>query len=165
MGALEVLESKTINHTSMFKKLILKLFNIYPNIISFKEVFDLIGFPIITFTQGGRKFHFLFDTGTNHNIIDSNVLKYLEYEKVKQEGQVTLSGMDGIKHDVELCNITLYYKDQAYPFIYLSKDLKETFALFKKDFGIQLSGMIGTEFFAQYQYVIDFKDFIAYSKA
>lgn len=148
----------------MFKKLLLKLFNIYPNIISFKEVFDLIGFPIITFTQNGKKFHFLFDTGTNHNIIDSSILKYLDYEKVPSSEINTLSGMDGIKHEVGLCNITLYYKDQAYPFTYLSKDLKKTFALFKKDFGIQLSGMVGTEFFAKYKYVIDFKDFIAYSK-
>ena len=149
----------------MFKKLLLKLFNIYPNIISFREVFDLIGFPIITFTQNGKKFHFLFDTGTNHNVIDSNVLKYLDYEKVDNKEKTTLSGMDGIQHKVDLCNITLNYKDQAYPFIYLAKDLKETFKLFKKDFGIQLSGMIGTEFFAKYQYVIDFKDFVAYSKA
>ena len=149
----------------MFKKLLLKLFNIYPNIISFREVFDLIGFPIITFTQNGKKFHFLFDTGTNHNVIDSNVLKYLDYEKVDNKEKTTLSGMDGIRHKVDLCNITLYYKDQAYPFTYLAKDLKETFSLFKKDFGIQLSGMVGTEFFAKYQYVIDFKDFVAYSKA
>ena len=149
----------------MIKKLILKLFNIYPNIISFKEVFDLIGFPIITFNQNGKKFHFLFDTGTNHNVIDSNVLKYLDYENINTEEDNTLSGMDGIRHKVNVCNITLYYKDQAYPFVYLSKDLKDTFDLFKKDFGIQLSGMIGTEFFAKYKYVLDFKDFIAYSKA
>ena len=149
----------------MFKKIILKLFNIYPNIISFKEVFDLIGFPIITFTQNGKKFHFLFDTGTNHNIINSEILENIDYEEVKDNDEYILSGMDGIKHKVGLCNITFYYKDQAYPFTYLSKDLKNTFDLFKKDYGIQLSGMIGTEFFAKYQYVIDFKDFIAYSKA
>ena len=147
----------------MFKKAILKLFNIYPNIISFKEVFDLIGFPIITFTQNGRKFHFLFDTGANDNIIDSNVLKYLDHEKL--DGKGTLSGLGGVNSTVTACNITLKYKDTEYPFLYLVRDMKDTFDLFKKDFGIQLSGVIGTKFFAEYKYVIDFKDFIAYSKA
>ena len=147
----------------MIKKLILKIFNIYPDVISFKEVFDLIGFPIITFTQNGRKFHFLFDTGANDNIIDSNVLKYLDYEKLDR--QARLSGLDNVEHVVPFCNITLCYKKQEYPFTYLAKDMKDTFDAFKRDYHIQLSGVIGTKFFAKYKYVIDFEDFIAYSKA
>lgn len=126
----------------------------------------MVGFPIITFTQNNKKFHFLFDTGSNHNIIDSSVLKYLDYETVEGTGEkYVVSGLEGSEQEVPTCNITLYYKDQAYPFMYLSKDLKDTFDLFKKDFGIRLSGIVGTEFFAKYKYVIDFKDFVAYSKA
>lgn len=147
----------------MFKKLILRFFNIYPNIMSFREVFDLIGFPIITFTHKGKKYHFLFDTGSNNNVIDSNLLKELTCTKTEQ--QTYLSGMDGIKHTADIYDITFSYKNQDYPFYYTAQDLKDTFAAFKKDFGIQLSGMIGTAFFAKYQYVIDFKDFVAYSKA
>ena len=130
--------------------------------MSFKEVFDLVGFPIITFMNNGKKYHFLFDTGSNNNVINSSLIKELKCEKASTSG--FLSGLDGISHEVEHYNITFSYKNQEYPFVYIAKDLDETFRLFKKDFGVQLSGMIGTGFFAKYQYVIDFKDFIAYSK-
>lgn len=146
----------------MIKRLLLKLFNIYPNIISFKEIIDLTGFPIITFWQKGRKLHFLLDTGSNDNIIDSDILKKLDHEMLEEER--VLSGLDGIENKAKTCNLTLSYKSQEYPFTYLVNDMAPAFSTFKKEHHIQLAGIIGVKFFQKYKYVLDFADMIAYSK-
>ena len=42
--------------------------------ISFREAIDLVGLPIITFYNEGKKFNFLLDTGATISVIDSNIL-------------------------------------------------------------------------------------------
>ena len=131
--------------------------------ISFQQAMDLTGLPIISLSQGKEKFNFLLDTGSNDNIIDSNILDEIKHEK-KLDYQGTLSGLDGIKNEVTACNISLSYKDKEYPFTYLVKDMKPAFDMMKSDFGVNLHGIIGSRFFNEYKYVLDFADLIAYSK-
>lgn len=146
----------------MIKKIIQKVFNIYPNAMSFRETMDLTGLPIVTFYQGEKKFNFLLDTGSNDNIIDSNILDQLNHNKIDYEG--TITGLDGIVNKVTACNIDFSYKEQHYPFAYLIKDMKGPFDLMKKDYGVNLHGIIGSKFFNKFKYILDFAELIAYSK-
>lgn len=147
----------------MIKKFISKLFDIHPDAMSFKQGMDLTGIPVCTFNQGDKKLNFILDTGSTDNIIDSNVLKKIEHQMVEGASN-TLTGMDGITHKVEVCNITVSYKDREYPFTYLVKDMKAPFAMFKRDYGVNIHGMIGSNFFNHFRYVLDFGELIAYSK-
>lgn len=147
----------------MFKKIIRKMIGLEPsNSISFQQAYDLTGFPIISLAQGKDKYNFLLDTGSTDNVIDSNILEQIEHEKIDYQG--TLTGLDGIRNEVAACNITLSYKDMDYPFTYLVKDMKPAFDMMKSDFGVNLHGIIGSRFFNEYKYVLDFADLIAYSK-
>lgn len=157
-------EGQTNNNKTdiMLKKLFNKIFDIHPKAISFRESMDLTGLPMVTFYQGDRKYNFLFDTGSNDNIIDASVLDEVDYEKVDYEG--TLSGLDGKVHKVDKCNITFSYKDEVYPFDYLIKDMRAPFDLMKNDYGVNLHGVIGSRFFNKFKYVLDFDALIAYTK-
>lgn len=151
----------------IFKKIINRIIDYHPSAISFKESMDLTGLPIITFCQIDEKgnenrFNFLLDTGSNDNVIDSNVLKDIEHEKVDYNG--TLSGLDGIVNKVTACNISFFYKDREYPYFYLVKDMSAPFKTMKSDYGVTLHGILGSRFFNKFRYVLDFADLKVYNK-
>lgn len=130
--------------------------------MSFKESMDFFNLPVVTFYQNDKKFNFLLDTGSNDCIIDSNILKEIEHEKIDEK--VKLSGLEGINHTVNLCKITMSYKNTDYPFVYLIQDLSEVFGSIKEETGLTLHGLLGSKFFNKYNYVLDFADLIAYTK-
>lgn len=133
-----------------------------PEYISFREGFDLTAMPIAIFYQGDKKLTFLLDTGANDCIIDKNILKDIDYEM--WEESTTVFGLNGEKDAVDICNITLSYKDRSYPYSYLIRDMSGAFSLIKKETGVTLHGLLGSKFFNEYKYVLDFDELVAYSK-
>lgn len=147
----------------MIKKLFNKFFSTNQDIMSFQQSFDLTGLPIVTLQQGENKFNFLLDTGANNNIIDKRVLKDIEYT-LNKDMKSNLSGLEGTKNVVDICNISFSYKDKEFPFFYLINDMEVIFNDIKQTTGVTLHGILGSSFFNKYKYVIDFKELIAYSK-
>lgn len=148
----------------MFKKLFNRLFNSQPeNAISFKQGFELTEMPICTLYQNGKLWNFLLDTGSNDSIIDANIIDQIEHTERKDKTE--LFGLDGHKHKVNMCDISLSYKNQKFPFCYLIKDMSGPFGLIKQDTGVNLHGIIGSKFFNKYKYILDFDELIAYSKS
>lgn len=132
------------------------------NTMSFKETFDLTEMPIVTFYQGDKKINFLLDTGSNNNIIDEGMLKELKYKT--SNAKTNLAGVDGINHTVDVCVLTITYKDKDYTYPYLVKDMSPIFGSIKKESGANIHGILGAKFFNKFKYVLDFSELIAYSK-
>lgn len=130
--------------------------------MSFKEGFDLTEMPIVTFQCGDRKLNFLLDTGSNNSVIDSNVLDSIPYEK--REGSSSLFGLEGQVVTVSVCYIKLSYKGKDYGYDYLIKDMSQPFGQIKKECGVTLHGLLGSNFFNEFRYVLDFDSLTAYSK-
>lgn len=149
----------------MIKRFFNKLFknNDTSDAVSFKSSMDLTGLPIVTFYQGEKKLNFLLDTGATDSIIDSNVLDSIEH--AESDAATTLMGIDGKKKIVPFCLITLSYNNKDYTFTYLANDMSEAFAHVKNDTGVSLHGIIGSNFFNKFKYILDFNELIAYSKA
>ena len=145
----------------MIKKIFNKIFK-QKNGMSFRQGFDLTELPIVTLYQGNKRYNFLLDTGSNDSIIDSNILKQMEYKKT--DGQSDLFGLGGSTTRVSICNITLSYKDREYNYDYLVNDMSAPFDRIKQSSGVILHGIIGSKFFNQFKYVLDFDELIAYSK-
>jgi len=147
----------------MIKKLINKLFNKQSEVMSFKQGMDLTDLPVVTFNQNDNKFNFLLDTGSSDCIIDSNILDKLEYSMSNAENM--LFGLDGVKRRAPICLISLFHNDMEYRYSYLISDMKEPFSHIKLETGVTLHGIIGSKFFNEFKYVLDFDKLIAYSKA
>ena len=147
----------------MIKKLLYKYLGLHPNSISFYETFNLTGLPIVTFEQGDQKLNFILDTGSDHNVIDSNILENIKHIQINEKFK--LSGLDNVKHEVSCHDITLHYKDIEFTSMFLAKDLKDVSAEVKRQRGVEVHGFLGSLFFNKYKYILDFKHLIAYSKA
>lgn len=132
------------------------------NIMSFKAGFDLTELPVVTFYNGENKLNFLLDTGSNNCIIDSNIIDNIEH--TKSDSTSTVFGLEGNKQNANICTITLTYNDNDYTYDYLVVDMKEAFNQMKTDTGVTLHGLLGSNFFNKFKYVLDFNELIAYSK-
>lgn len=132
------------------------------NSISFQQGFELAELPIVTFSQGINKFNFLLDTGANNNIIDKRVLDFIKYEPVNYTSDIM--GFEGNKVNVELCTITLSYNDKDYSFFYLICDMSKVFDQVKKDNDVIIHGIIGSKFFHEFHFVLDFESMKMYRK-
>lgn len=130
--------------------------------ISFKESFDLTDMPIISFRNNGKTLNFLLDTGSTISHIDRSVINDLEFIKLKRKAVVT--GLEGITTQNRSIKMDIEYKGKPYGEVFSVSDLSGPFDQIKKESGVNLHGILGTSFFNTYKYVIDFKEFIAYSK-
>lgn len=133
-----------------------------PEAISFKTAMELLELPVITFYVGDKKLHFLLDTGSNKSIINTKVLNFIPYEDTHEKSK--LFGLEGNVQETSYVNIDLLYNDKSFPTKFQSVDMSNAFRTIKKENGVTLHGILGTEFFNNYKYVIDFNELIAYSK-
>lgn len=147
----------------MFKKIINKILGKPKDTMSFMESMNLVDLPVVTFFQDNNKFNFLLDTGSSNSIINKSILPNLNYKVIKENAS-TLMGMDGIKHDVDTCEITVFYKEREYTSEYLIQDMTNPFESIKQASGVTIHGILGSKFFNRFKYILDFNELIAYSK-
>jgi predicted aspartyl protease len=130
--------------------------------ISFSKGFISPNIPIATFHQGDKELNFIIDTGSDNNIIDSNVLPELQYEMV--EDKMNLTGLGGSR-EVGICNIVFSYEDEEYSTPFLISDMKEAFNMIRECHAIPIHGMLGSKFLKRQNIILDFNKMVAYNKA
>lgn len=131
--------------------------------MSFKEAMDLVELPVITFYNGNTKLNFLLDTGSNKNIINNVVLESLNYKKIDEDG-IPVIGFNGTASIAESIEMDFNYKDKIYSSNFQVLDMQEAFSQVKAETGVQIHGILGSLFFQEYGYVLDFESLVAYSK-
>lgn len=146
----------------MIKKIIHKFLNIHPDAMSFQNSMDLAELPVVTFRQGEKKINFLLDTGSNNCVIDSNILKSIDHKMLDVETNIL--GLEGNAQKTGVCTIKMSYKDKEYEYPYVIQDMSAAFDSIKKETGVTVNGMLGSKFFNEFKYVLDFDELIAYSK-
>lgn len=146
----------------MIKKIIHKFLNIHPDAMSFQNSMDLAELPVVTFRQGDKKINFLLDTGSNNCVIDSNILKSIDHKMLDVETNIL--GLEGNAQKTGVCTIKMSYKDREYEYPYVIQDMSAAFDSIKKETGVTVNGMLGSKFFNEFKYVLDFDELIAYSK-
>lgn len=131
--------------------------------IPFKESVDLVGLPIVTFTNNGQKLHFLLDTGSDDSHIIPSVLNKLTIlsEEKSTNPVVTAGGNLESAGDVTL-NIS--YKHHTFLNTFKVSDMEQVFKEAFGSKGIVVHGILGSIFFNKYNYILDFKELQATSK-
>ena len=128
--------------------------------MSFQASIDLANLPIVTFYQGNKKYNFLLDTGTMGNIIDSNC----NIIHTPTEGGSIITGAAGDTIQATYSHLVLYYKDLKFETETQVTDMSKPFKTLKENTGVTLHGLLGTDFFRDYGYILDYYNMIAYPK-
>lgn len=130
--------------------------------MSFKESMNLTELPIVTFYNGSTKLNFLLDTGANLCVINSRIIDSLNYKKLDEKGSVF--GMEGNFVDIDYISMDFTYNSKSYSSSFQVVDMQEAFDRIKQESGVTVHGILGSKFFEEYKYVLDFKELIAYTK-
>lgn len=126
---------------------------------SFKQSLDLTGLPIITFYQGDKKLNFLIDTGSTGCHIDSRYVP----KDATPAGTTSVFGMEGNSQQAHSYFLNIYLNDRKYVVECLASNLTNAFNEVKSTTGVTLHGILGSNFFKKYNYIIDFEEFIFYT--
>lgn len=130
--------------------------------MSFRESMNLTELPVVTFYNGTNKLNFLLDTGANMCVINSKIIDTLTYKKLNETGAIY--GMEGNITEIEYISMDFTYKDKIYSTTFQVVDMQDAFDRIKQESGVTIHGILGSKFFEEYKYVLDFKELIAYSK-
>lgn len=129
--------------------------------MSFIESLNLTGLPIISFTNNDDIINLVLDTGSNTSIINSETLAKLRYKTSSVKNSVI--GITGESKESNYVLIPLEYKGREYEMKCLATDMGESIKAIKEAYGVTIHGVLGTGFFKQYKYILDFNEMIAYS--
>lgn len=121
--------------------------------------------PVITLNNNGIAFNFLIDTGSNISHICPTAAKLIEHNGLKSSN-TTIAGLGGMSKGTTVCNAK--FKDtlnKEYEIkLTISEGLEDTTKCIKESVGIEIHGLLGTDFLQKYKYVIDFKELEVYAK-
>lgn len=130
--------------------------------MSFMESMDLTGLPIVTFLIDNKKYNFLLDTGANYSVINSSLIDDITHTKIDKQSSVI--GMEGNAVISNFIDIILTYKNKKFQESFQVINMDSAFNKIKKESGVAICGILGSEFFRRYNYILDFKELIVYSK-
>lgn len=129
--------------------------------LSFADTMGRLNLPIVSLTNNGQTFKFLIDTGATLSLVDSNILDKLDYSKLDIKG--TAYGIDGNVVNVDYVAMTLSHGDTEFTEQFQVMRL-DAFDNLREADNIDLVGILGGAFLKRYNFVVDYKELIAYTK-
>lgn len=113
--------------------------------------------PLILVEVKDKYLSFILDTGSTCSLIDSNVVEYFK-DIVEPVGDYYVSGIEGTKHKVDIITLPFTFEGQVYKPKLCVKPLLDAFKGIEDENGIQVHGLLGTDFLLENQWIIDFKE-------
>lgn len=118
--------------------------------------------PLIRVEVESKHRCFISSTGSTCSLIDSNVVEYFK-DIVEPIGCYCISGIDGTKHKVDVIILPFNFKCYTYKSKFCVHPLSDAFKDIEEENGIQIHGLLGTDFLIDNQWIIDFKKLNIYS--
>ena len=109
----------------------------------------------------GKMLNFLLDTGSDASYIDSEVIKNIPCKQSNYCSETY--GIDGTIHQTYYYEVTLGYNKLKFTELFGVLELTGTNKL-GEDSKYAIHGILGSNFFEKYKYVIDFSNLTAYRK-
>lgn len=139
-----------------------KRYNSVDTKLSFKESLDLTNLPVVTFYSGHKKLNMLLDTGSSECILSKEYLDNIWYTETDQSKQVF--GMEGNIVQNPIVTTTISYSGIKFDVEFIATDMSQPFGLIKQESGVTIHGILGSNFFTRYKYILDFDKLMFYKK-
>ena len=112
--------------------------------------------PIILVEIEDKYLCFILDTGSTCSLIDRSVVEYFK-DIVEPVGDYCISGIEGTKHKVDMITLPFNFEGQVYKPRFCVRPLLDAFKSIEDESGIQVHGLLGTDFLLENQWIVDFR--------
>lgn len=120
------------------------------------------GLPLIIADVKGHNVCFLLDTGSNKNLLNQKVYEYFK-DHVKPSGQQEVFGLEGNSKENTTVELRFIFEGIEYTADFIVFDSGNAFEKVEKESGIQIHGILGSEFLCINEWVIDFDQLRVYA--
>lgn len=134
--------------------------------ISFKETLELVEVPVATFkikAKNGKmmKMNFIIDTGASSSFIDINEVNKISEKCCKEyaQSESVCSAGGEIKASENTYMIEFGYDDYVFNTEFFAIDLTDVRAYTKTNYGVNIVGMIGSDFLNAENTKIDYVEY------
>ena len=112
--------------------------------------------PIILVEIEDKYLCFILDTGSTCSLIDSSVVEYFK-DIVEPVGDYCISGIEGTTRTVDMITLPFNFEGQVYKPRFCVRPLLDAFKSIEDESGIQVHGLLGTDFLLENQWIVDFR--------
>ena len=126
----------------------------------FNDTMGKVDLPIVSFTQNGKCFNFLIDSGASISVLNSTALSNIECIDI--EGEQQIYGIDGSKIDVSLVGVKMYSHNHKFVEVFQVCDVPGLNNI-REEYDLEVVGILGNSFLKRYSFIIDFARLTAYS--
>ena len=125
--------------------------------IRFYEDATVTGFPTIKIGEGQLEgLVMMVDTGSNDNVIFGKVFNQWPDRFRLVEGKTPLYGIDGKVTNLCRAEATLSFCGHEHDMLFLVKQDDKAYHKLSEDLGFPIAGLIGTNFMAEHDWMIDY---------
>lgn len=141
--------------------------NNVPFIVNLDNYLDSLSLPAIDFECGGKTLTFILDSGSNGSHINKSVIEDLGLESytLEPEGgkvQAVSTGNGLAVATNERCEMALTLNGFEFSVRCSVEKLDQVFNFIRESDGVQLHGILGTDFLRLNRWTIDFANNVAY---
>lgn len=127
------------------------------DVMSFKQSMELCDMPIVTFYIGDRKLNFVLDTGCVQSMLDADIINKYKLNVSYIGKNFEVWGANGKCSTDKMGVLGLYYNNKKFEETFVcSSTIKHTFSWLKQNKGVTVHGLLGSNFFNTYKYILDF---------
>lgn len=134
--------------------------------LSFKEALDLTDLPVVTFIVNGKKLNFVLDSGATHSVINETLVDELglTIENFEDFG-IDINTASGNILLNKYVKVSLQYDNKRiFNETLLVINMTEQFNSIKESTGVNVHGLLGSDFFSKNKFIIDYDILAAYVK-
>lgn len=125
--------------------------------ISFYSDATKMGMPFIRISEGKLKgIIMMIDTGASSNVLFGTAYNQLRDNFVPVEGDASIFGIDGHSGKADTVSGTVSFCGKQHEMTFLVRKESDAFEGLYQDLGLPISGIIGTNFMGEHNWMIDF---------
>lgn len=118
------------------------------------------GLPLIVTSDKLKNLCFLIDTGATHNVLFTYVYEHFKSEfKLLSEKQ-NIMGIEGHCKETPIIEATFDFEGSEYTSTFSVFDATEAIAQVQQETGVQIHGILSTDFLIQNKWIINFDKLI-----
>ena len=121
------------------------------------------GLPLIIVEVFNQELCFLLDTGSNRNIIDLRIYNHFNDRLPMQTSTGSLLSLGGNTGESMEIEIPFVFEQISYCETFLCTGKIDSFDEIKIESGLQIHGILGSQFFVKHDWIIDFEKQTVYT--